>query len=96
LTKRVTVIAARREAGRPRCCVRGLTLRSTLVASRSCPSTRDPTECEAVLVAVIDALRHHGALDRSENKPVRTTALDGDQMVDRVLSEIAQRVEPSC
>ena len=43
--------------------------------------------------AVLDAIRSSGRQLGREGQPAATAALDGDQPVDRVLSELAQRVD---
>ena len=74
--------------------MRGLTARPTFVASRSCPSTATSRmrSGSGPPSWTRSAARHARSI--LETQPAATAALDGDQLVDTVLSEFAEQVEP--
>jgi LuxR family transcriptional regulator, maltose regulon positive regulatory protein len=85
VTKRVTVISAPPGSGK-----------TSLLRAWADRST-DPRRVAFVSVDrdQQDAQRFWSAvLDELEAKPAATAAVDGDQLVDRVLSELAEQVEP--
>jgi hypothetical protein len=56
---------------------------------------RDEQDARRFWSAVLDALRSPAASVDPETQPAATAALDVDQLVDRVLSELADQVEPA-
>ena len=55
---------------------------------------RDEQHAERFWSAVLDAIRGAGRSTEPETQPPAAAALDGDQLVERVVSELAERVEP--
>jgi LuxR family transcriptional regulator, maltose regulon positive regulatory protein len=55
---------------------------------------RDQQHPERFWCAVLDAIRAQARSIDPETHPAATAALDGDELVDRVLSEVAEHVEP--
>jgi LuxR family maltose regulon positive regulatory protein len=94
VTKRVTVISAPPGSGKTSL-LRAWADRSTNLRRVAFVSVdRDQQNAQRFWSAVLDAIRSLARSIDSETQPAATAALDGDQVVDRVLSEIAEQVEP--
>ena len=55
---------------------------------------RDQQDAQRFWSAILDAIRSPARSVEPEKTPAATAALDDDQLVDRVLSEVAEQVEP--
>src|SRR3954468_20510909 len=55
---------------------------------------RDEQHAERFWSAVLDAITSPGGSIERQTQPAASAALDGDQLVDRVVSEIFEQVEP--
>jgi LuxR family transcriptional regulator, maltose regulon positive regulatory protein len=94
VTKRVTVIAAPPGSGKTSL-LRAWADRSIDPRRVAFVSVdRDQQNAQRFWCAVLDAIRSPARSIDPEKQPAATAALDGDQLVDRVLSELAERVEP--
>jgi LuxR family transcriptional regulator, maltose regulon positive regulatory protein len=94
VTKRVTVISAPPGSGKTSL-LRAWADRSTNPRRVAFVSVdRDQQEAQRFWGAVLDAIRGPARSIDPETQPAATAALDGDQVVDRVLSEVAEQVEP--
>src|SRR4051812_26418205 len=93
-TKRVTVISAPPGSGKTSL-LRAWAGRSTNLCSVAFASVdRDQRDAQRFWCAALDAIRNPtGSID-PEPKPAPTAALDGDQVVDSVLFELAEHTEP--
>jgi LuxR family maltose regulon positive regulatory protein len=94
VTKRMTVISAPPGSGKTSLlrawADRSIDLRRVAFVSVE----RDQQNAQRFWHAVLDAIRRPARSIDPETRPAASTALDGDQLVDRVLSEIAEQVEP--
>jgi LuxR family maltose regulon positive regulatory protein len=94
VTKRVTVISAPPGSGKTSL-LRAWADRSTnLRRVASVSVDRDQQNAQRFWCAVLDAIRGPARSIDPETPPAPTAALDDDQVVDRVLSEVAEQVEP--
>jgi LuxR family maltose regulon positive regulatory protein len=94
VTKRVTVISAPPGSGKTSL-LRAWADRSTNLRRVAFVSVdRDQQNAQRFWCAVLDALRSPERSIDPETEPAAIAALDDDQVVDRVLSELAQQVEP--
>ena len=94
VTKRVTVISAPPGSGKTSL-LRAWADRSTNLRRVAFVSVeRDQQNAQRFWCAVLDAIRSPARSIDSETPPAPTAALDVDQVVDRVLSEVAEQVEP--
>ena len=94
LTRRVTVISAPPGSGKTSL-LHAWTDRSTKPRRVALVSVeRDQQSAQRFWGAVLDAIGSPARSIESEMQPTAAAALDGDQLVDRVLSELAEQVEP--
>ena len=94
LTKRVTVISAPPGSGKTSL-LRAWADRSTNLRRVAFVSVeRDQQNEQRFWCAVLDAIRSPARSIDSETPPAPTAALDVDQVIDSVLSEVAEQVEP--
>jgi LuxR family maltose regulon positive regulatory protein len=94
VTKRVTVISAPPGSGKTSLlrawADRSINPRRVAFVSVA----RDQQNAERFWCAVLDAIRSPAGWIDPETHPAATAALDGDQVADIVLSEVAEQVEP--
>src|SRR5258708_38346617 len=94
VTKRVTIISAPPGSGKTSL-LRAWTDRSTNLRRVAFVSVdRDQHDAQRFWGVVLDAIRSAARSVDPETQPAGTAALDVDQLVDRVLSELADQVEP--
>ena len=94
VTKRVTVISAPPGSGKTSL-LRAWADRSTNLRRVAFVSVdRDQQHAQRFWGAVLDAIRSPADSIDPETQPAATAALDDDTVVDRVLSEVAEQVEP--
>ena len=94
VTKRVTVISAPPGSGKTSL-LRAWADRSTdLGRVASVSVDRDQHDARRFWCAVLDAIRNQPSSIDPETQPAATAGLDGDQVVEIVVSEVAERVEP--
>jgi LuxR family maltose regulon positive regulatory protein len=94
VTKRVTVISAPPGSGKTSL-LRAWADRSTSPRRVAFVSVeRDQQDAQRFWCAVLDAIRSPARSIDPETHPAASAALDGDQVLDRVLSEVAEQVEP--
>jgi LuxR family maltose regulon positive regulatory protein len=94
VTKRVTVIAAPPGSGKTSL-LRAWADQSTNLRRVAFVSVdRDQQDAHRFWGAVLDAIRTQARSTDPETHPAAASALDGDQAVDRVLSELAEHAEP--
>jgi LuxR family maltose regulon positive regulatory protein len=94
VTKRVTVISAPPGSGKTSL-LRAWEDRSTSPRRVAFVSVeRDQRDAQRFWCAVLDAIRSSARSIDPETHPAASAALDGDQVVDRVLAEVAEQVEP--
>jgi LuxR family maltose regulon positive regulatory protein len=94
VTKRVTVISAPPGSGKTSL-LRAWADRSTNPRRVAFVSVdRDQQNAQWFWWAVLDAIRSPARLIDSEPRPAESDALDADQVMDRVVSEIAEHVDP--
>jgi LuxR family maltose regulon positive regulatory protein len=94
VSKRVTVVSAPPGSGKTSL-LRAWARRSTglrLVAFVSVD--RDQQDAQRFWSAVLDAIRGATSSVGAERQPAATASLDADELVDRVLAELAEQVEP--
>jgi LuxR family maltose regulon positive regulatory protein len=94
VTKRVTVISAPPGSGKTSL-LRAWADRSTNLRRVAFVSVdRDQQNAQRFWSAVLDAIRSPARSIDPETQPAATAALDDDQVVDRVLSELGEQAEP--
>jgi len=94
VTKRVTVISAPPGSGKTSL-LRVWADRSTNLRRVAFVSVdRDQQNAQRFWCAVLDAIRSPAGSIDAQTSPAPTAALDDDQVVDTVLSELAEQVEP--
>src|SRR5450631_3623809 len=94
VTKRVTVISAPPGSGKTSL-LRAWADRSTSPRRVAFVSVeRDQQNAQRFWCGVLDAIRSPARSIDPETHPAATAALDGDQVVEMVLSEVAEQVEP--
>jgi LuxR family maltose regulon positive regulatory protein len=94
VTKRVTVISAPPGSGKTSL-LRAWAGRSTNPLRVAFVSVeRDQQNAQRFWAAVLNAIRSRDRSIDPETQPAATAALDGDQVVDSVLSEVAEQGEP--
>jgi LuxR family transcriptional regulator, maltose regulon positive regulatory protein len=94
VTKRVTIISAPPGSGKTSL-LRAWAERSTSPRRVAFVSVdRDQQHAQPFWCAVLDATRSPAGSIDPETHPAASAALDGDQLADRVLSEVAAQVEP--
>src|ERR1700694_5140813 len=94
VTKRVTVISAPPGSGKTSL-LRAWADRSTSPRRVAFVSVdRDQQIAQRFWCAVLDAIRSPARSIDPETQPAAAAALDGDELVERVLSEVAEQVEP--
>src|SRR5947207_1799749 len=94
VTKRVTVISAPPGSGKTSL-LRAWVDRSTHPPRVAFVSVdRDQQDAQRFWCAVLDAIRNPVRSIDPETHPAATAGLDGDQLVERILSEFAQPAEP--
>ncbi len=94
VTKRVTVISAPPGSGKTSL-LRAWADHSTNLRRVAFVSVeRDQQNAQQFWSAALDAIRNLARSIDPETPPASTAALDGDQVVDTVLSEVAEQVEP--
>ena len=95
VSKRVTVVSAPPGSGKTSL-LRAWADRSTNLRSVAFVSVdRDQHHAQRFWCVVLDAIRSAARSVDPETQPAATAALDVDQLVDRVLSELADQVEPA-
>jgi LuxR family transcriptional regulator, maltose regulon positive regulatory protein len=94
VSKRVTVISAPPGSGKTSLlrawAARSVNFRRVLSVSVD----RDEQDAQRFWLAVVDALRVPASSTDSETQPAASAALDADQLVDTVLSELGEHVDP--
>jgi LuxR family transcriptional regulator, maltose regulon positive regulatory protein len=94
VTKRVTIISAPPGSGKTSL-LRAWADRPTSPRRVAFVSVgRDQQDAQRFWCAVLDAIRSPACSIDPETQPEATAALDGDQVVERVVSAVAERVEP--
>ena len=94
MTKRVTVISAPPGSGKTSL-LRAWSDRSTNLRRVAFVSVdRDQQNAQRFWCAVLDAIRSPAGSIDPETQPAATAALDDDHVVDSVVSELAEQVEP--
>jgi LuxR family maltose regulon positive regulatory protein len=94
VTKRVTVVSAPPGSGKTSL-LRAWAGRSTSLRRVAFVSVdRDQRDAHRFWSAVLDAIRRPTSSVGAETQPAATASLDADELVDRVLSELAEQVAP--
>ena len=94
VTKRVTVVSAPPGSGKTSL-LRAWARRSTSLRRVAFVSVdRDQQDARSFWSAVLDAVRRPTSFLGAETQTAATASLDADELVDRVLSELAEQVEP--
>jgi LuxR family transcriptional regulator, maltose regulon positive regulatory protein len=94
LTRRVTVVAAPPGSGKTSLLRAWLDRSADRRRVAFVSVEREQRNAQRFWAAVLDAIRGPASALVAESEPAATAALDGDELVDRVLSEIARHVEP--
>jgi LuxR family transcriptional regulator, maltose regulon positive regulatory protein len=93
VTKRVTVVSAPPGSGKTSL-LRAWARRSTSLRVAFVSVDRDQQDAQRFWSAVLDAIRRPRSSVGAETQPAATAALDADELVDRVVSELAEQAEP--
>src|SRR5690348_2840629 len=93
VTRRVTIISAPPGSGKTSL-LRAWTDRSSKLRRVAFVSVDREQDAERFWRAVLDAIRRSAGSDEAEKQPALPAALEADQLVDRVVSEIAEQDEP--
>src|SRR3954467_12327402 len=94
VAKRVTVVSAPPGSGKTSL-LHAWIARSTNARRVAFVSVdRDQQDAERFWSSVLDAVRHAMGASGPETEPAAAAALDGEQLVDRLLSEFAEQIEP--
>jgi len=94
VTKRVTVISAPPGSGKTSLLRAWADRATNLRRVAFVPVDRDEQHAERFWYAVLDAIRSPARSIDPETHAAATAALDGEELIDRVLSEVAEQVEP--
>src|ERR1700716_2985587 len=93
-TRRVTIISAPPGSGKTSL-LRAWTVRSSKLRRVAFVSVdRDQQDAQRFWRAVLDAIRRSAGSIETETQPALPAALEADQLVDRVVSEVAEQDEP--
>ena len=94
VTKRLTVVSAPPGSGKTSLLRAWADRSSNLRRVAFVSVERDEHDAQRFWSAVLDAIRSPAPVIDPQTRPAATAAFDGDQLVDAVLSEFAEQVEP--